>query len=64
MFLLYYCTVIMTFAGHRHREQEYGYLSYNHYIVLNLERVDSLVPTGTEALGTDGLTIPFSPAFS
>jgi hypothetical protein len=46
----------MTFAGHHHHEQEYGYLSYNHYIVLSLEQVDSLV---TEVLSTHGLTTPF-----
>ena len=28
----------MTIQGHRHREQEYGYLSYYPYIVLGLER--------------------------
>jgi hypothetical protein len=35
----------MTIAGHRHREQEYGYFSYYHHIVLGLEEVDSLVHT-------------------
>jgi hypothetical protein len=47
----------MTFAGHCHREQKYGCLSYNHYVILSLEQVDSLVPTITEELGTGGLTI-------
>jgi hypothetical protein len=31
----------MSVAGHRHREQEYGCLSYHHRIVLGLEEVDS-----------------------
>jgi hypothetical protein len=48
----------MTFAGHRCREQEYGYLS-NHYVVLSLEQVNSLVCTVTEELSTRGLTVPF-----
>ncbi len=49
----------MSVAGHRHREQEYGYLSYYHHIVLGLEEVDSLVHTVTEELSTRGLTTPF-----
>jgi hypothetical protein len=31
----------MSVAGHSRREQEYGYLSYYHHIVLGLEEVDS-----------------------
>jgi hypothetical protein len=42
----------MSVPGHCHREQEYGYLSYYHHIVLGLEVVDSLVHTVTEELGT------------
>jgi hypothetical protein len=49
----------MTFAGHRRHEKEYGYLSYNHYVVLSLEQVNSLVCIVTEELGTRGLTVPF-----
>jgi hypothetical protein len=40
----------MPVSGHRHHEQEYGYLSYYHHIVLGLEEVDSLVHTVTEEL--------------
>jgi len=49
----------MSIQEHRHREQEYGYLSYYHHIVLDLKEVDSLVHTITEQLGTRGLTTPF-----
>jgi len=53
--------LITTFAGHCRHEKEYGYLSYNHYVILSLEQVNSLVRTVTEAeeLGTRGLTMPF-----
>ena len=37
-----------------HHDQEYGYLSYYHYVVLSIEQVDSLVP----AVSTRGLTTP------
>jgi hypothetical protein len=46
-------------AGHRHREQEYGHLSYYHHVILGLEDVGSLVHTVTEELGTRGFTTPF-----
>ncbi|KAI0280241.1 hypothetical protein BC826DRAFT_1191647 [Russula brevipes] len=46
-------------GGHRGREQDYGYLSCHHHIVLGLEEVDRLVHTVTEELGTRGLTTPF-----
>ena len=46
-------------GGHRGREQDYGYLSYHHHIVLGLEVVDRLVHTVTDELGTRGLTTPF-----
>ena len=49
----------MNSTGHRHREQEYGYLSYHHHIVLGLDEVHRLVHTVTEELGTRGLTTPF-----
>ena len=49
----------MSVAGHRHREQEYGYLSYYYHIILGLEAVDSLVHTVTEEIGTRGLTTLF-----
>ena len=49
----------MTFAGHCRCEQEYSYLSYNHYVVCTLEQVNSFVRTVTEELSTHGLTIPF-----
>jgi hypothetical protein len=48
--------------GHRHREQEYGYLSYYHHVVLDFQEVDSLVHIVTEELGTRGFTTPFFPA--
>ena len=43
---------------HREHEPDYGYLSYQHHIVLNLEEVNHLVRTVTEELGTCELT-PF-----
>jgi Domain of unknown function (DUF1708) len=46
-------------TGHRHREQEYGYLSYYHHVVLGLDEVHRLVHTVTEELSTRGLTTPF-----
>ncbi len=46
-------------TGHRQREQEYGYLSYFHHVVLGLDEVDRLVHTVIEELGTRGLTTPF-----
>jgi hypothetical protein len=46
-------------TGHREHEPDYGYLSYQHHIVLNLEEVNRLVRTVTEELGTCGLTTPF-----
>jgi len=49
----------MSITGHRQREQEYGYLSYFHHVVLGLDEVDRLVHTVTEELGTRGLTTPF-----
>ena len=49
----------MIFAGHRCHEQEYSYLSYNHYVVCTLKQVNSLVRTITEELSTHGLAIPF-----
>ena len=49
----------MTITGHRQREQEYGYLSYLHHIVLGRGEVDGLVHIVTEELGTRGLTTPF-----
>ncbi|KAI0271985.1 hypothetical protein BGY98DRAFT_1108804 [Russula aff. rugulosa BPL654] len=45
--------------GHREREQDYGYLSYQHNVVLGLEEVNRLVRTLTDELGTRGLTTPF-----
>ncbi|KAI9507647.1 hypothetical protein F5148DRAFT_1306912 [Russula earlei] len=45
--------------GSRHREQDYGYLSYQHHVVLGLDDVDRLVHTLTDELGTRGLTTPF-----
>jgi hypothetical protein len=53
--------LIMTFSGQRHREQEYGYLSYNHYILLSLEQVDSLVSQKSSAL-VGSPSPSFSPA--
>ena len=49
----------MSITGHRWREQEYGYLSYLHHIVLGLDEVDCLVHIVTEELSTRGLTTPF-----
>ena len=49
----------MSITGHRQREQEYGYLSYFHHVVLGLDEIDRLVHTVTEELGTRGLTTPF-----
>lgn len=48
-----------TITGHREREQDYGYLSYQHNVVLGLEEVNRLVRTLTDELGTRGLTTPF-----
>jgi hypothetical protein len=48
-----------TITGHREREQDYGYLSYQHHVVLGLDEVNRLVRTVTEELGTRGLTTPF-----
>ena len=48
-----------TITGHREREQDYGYLSYQHHVVLGLEEVNRLVRTVTDELGTRGLTTPF-----
>jgi len=48
----------MSITGHRHREQEYGYLSYLRHVVLGLYEVDRLVYTVTEWLSTRGLTTP------
>jgi hypothetical protein len=50
---------MMNIIGYRHRDQEYGYLSYYHHVVLGLEEVHRLVHTVTEELGTRGLTTPF-----
>ena len=52
----------MNATGHRHREQEYGHLSYHHHIVLGLDKVHQLVYTVTEELGgvsARGLTTSF-----
>ncbi len=46
-------------TGHREHEQDYGYLFYQHHVVLGLEEVNRLVRTVTEELGTRGLTTPF-----
>ena len=51
--------VTMSITGHPQREQEYGYLSYFHHVVLSLDEVDRLVHTVTEELGTRGLTTAF-----
>ena len=51
--------VTMSITGHPQREQEYGYLSYFHHVVLGLDEVDCLVHTVTEELGTRGLTTAF-----
>ena len=48
-----------TIIGHREREQDYGYLSYQHHVVLGLDEVNRLVRTVTDELGTRGLTTPF-----
>ena len=48
----------MSITGHRQREQEYGYLSYLHHVVIGLDEVSRLVHTVTEEFGTRGLTKP------
>jgi Meiotically up-regulated protein Msb1/Mug8 domain len=48
-----------TITGHHEREQDYGYLSYQHHVVLGLDEVNRLVRTVTDELGTRGLTTPF-----
>jgi len=35
----------MSITGHRQREQEYGFLSYFHHVVIGLDEVDHLVHT-------------------
>jgi hypothetical protein len=53
-------TILTTaITGHREREQDYGYLSYQHHVVLGLDEVNRLVRTVTDELGTRGLTTPF-----
>ena len=49
----------MSITGHHQWEQEYGYLSYFHHVVLGLDEVDRLVHTVTEELGTRDPTTLF-----
>jgi hypothetical protein len=49
-----------TITGHREREQDYNYLSYQHHVVLGFKEVNCLIHhIVTDELGTRGLTTPF-----
>jgi len=43
----------------RHKQQDYGYLSYERHVILGLEQVARLVDVVADELGTRGLTTPF-----
>jgi len=51
--------IVIIITGPRQPDQDYGYLSYQHHIVLGLDEVDRLVHIVTDELSTRGLTTPF-----